>query len=92
MKMFSVTPLRVSRTASASVRRIVSASGGHAKYACSPSRCAVGSPSVTMITCRIARGCWASSRPASRNACCMFVPYVRSKPGAARSSGFRRRA
>ena len=50
MKTFNVTPAFDSRTASARVRLIVFDTGGHEKNAWSPSRCAVGSPSVTMMT------------------------------------------
>ncbi|GIU99883.1 MAG: hypothetical protein KatS3mg014_1499 [Actinomycetota bacterium] len=87
MKTFSVTPARARRTASARVSSIVRGTGGQEKNDRSPSRWAVGSPSVTMITCRAALGCSARSRPARWNAWCMFVPYTRSNPGAARSRG-----
>ena len=63
MNTLSVTPAFARRIASASVSRIVSGTGGQLKYASSPSRCAVGSPSVTMMTCLVARGCCESSRP-----------------------------
>ena len=90
MKTLRVTPALASRIASVSVRRIVFGIGGQWKNASSPSRCAVGSPSVTMITCRVARGCCASRRPARLNAWCMFVPYTRSQPGGGQVLGLHR--
>ena len=92
MNTLIVTPARDRRMASWSVSRIVSGTGGQEKNTSSPSRCAVGSPSVTMMTCLVARGWSASSLPARWNACCMFVPYTRSHPVPARSSGLIRRA
>ena len=85
-------PSRVQRITSLSVSSIVTGDGGYWKYASPSSMWAVGSPSVTMITCLVPDLAGEHACRASSSACCMFVPHSKSQLISGSSSGFTSRA
>ena len=76
--MLMVTPSRVQRPTSRSVSSIVRRVGGYEKSASPFSRCAVGSPSVTISTWRLPPRCRDRSWRASISPACMLVPTFHS--------------